>query len=314
MKTRFTFQSLFSLFLVTILLFSCKKEEVIPSNFHAVYDEKSPNPINTVWTLYSAKVFVENMAKNTFAYYDHFGGTKVESNLDIFSPSFLAIDNIIENGTTWEFNTTKVFTLNNNLRYDYTVSDDGRFIRVIGLENGSSRVIEIISGSDGYMSFKINENYGNDSLDNYNFYTIVTFRSNTGVTPTEPAVPYGYTYNGVVDLNSTPPPTLSNSVWVLTNYFDNLTFDVIANDTLEFISETQYTWNGSNPKNYSLSSIVGNNTKNLSLYSLPTLGGSGDWSGQVQASFITDGVIYNATFVDIVNVGSNKKVFMQRIQ
>jgi len=313
MKTRFTFQSLFSLFLVTILLFSCKKEEVIPSNFHAVYDEKSPNPINTVWTLYSAKVFVENMAKNTFAYYDHFGGTKVESNLDIFSPSFLAIDNIIENGTTWEFNTTKVFTLNNNLRYDYTVSDDGRFIRVIGLENGSSRVIEIISSSDGYMSFKINENYGNDSLLNpYNFYTIVTFRSNTGVTPTEPAVPYGYTYNGVVDLNSTPPPTLSNSVWVLTNYFDNLTFDVIANDTLEFISETQYTWNGSNPKNYSLSGIVGNNMKSLSLYSLTTFGG--DWSGQVQASFITDGVINNATFVDIMNVGSNKKVFMQRIQ
>jgi hypothetical protein len=165
------------------------------------------------------------------------------------------------------------------------------------------------------MSFKINENYGEDSLLNrYNFYTIVTFRSNIGVIPTEPGIPYGYTYNGVVDLNSTPPPTLSNSVWVLTNYLDNLTFDVIANDTLEFISETQYTWNGSNPKNYSLSSIVGNNTKNLSLYSLPTLGGSGDWGGQVQASFITDGVIYNATFVDIMGVGTNKKVFMQRIQ
>jgi hypothetical protein len=311
MKTRFTFQSLFSLFLVTILLFSCKKEEIIPSNFYAVYDKKPPNPINTVWTLYSAKVFVENMAKNTFTYYDHFGGTKVESNLDIFSPSFLAIDNIIQNGTTWEFNTTKVFKLNNNLSYDYTVSDDGKFIRVNGLENGSARVIEIISGSGGYMSFKINENYGNDGINNYSFYTIVTFRSNIGVIPTEPGIPYGYTYNGVVNLNSTPTPTLSNSTWVLTNYLDNLN-NIIVNDTLEFISETQYTWNGSNPKNYSLSGIVGNNMKSLSLYSFTTFGG--DWSGQVQASFITDGVMYNTTFVDIMGVGTNKKVFMQRIQ
>lgn len=314
MITRSTFQSLFSFLILVLFLFSCEKEGIKPSNFYASYEEKTPNPTNKVWTLYSAKVFVENMTKNTFTYYDHFGGTKVESNLDIFSPSFLAIDNIIQNGTIWEFNTDKVFTLNNNLNYDYTVSDDGKFIRVNGLENGSARVIEIISGSDGYMSFKINENYGNDGINHYNFYTILTFRSNIGVIPIEPGIPYGYTYNGVVNLNSTPPPTLSNTVWVLTNYLDNLAFNVPANDTLEFISEIQYTWNGSNPKNYSLSSIVGNNTKNLSLYGLPTFGGSGDWSGQVQASFITDGVIYNATFVDIMGVGSNKKVFMQRIQ
>jgi hypothetical protein len=52
--------------------------------------------------------------------------------------------------------------------------------------------------------------------------------------------------------------------------------------------------------------------KLLSLYSFTTFGG--DWSGQVQASFITDGVINNATFVDIMGVGTNKKVFMKRIQ
>jgi hypothetical protein len=52
--------------------------------------------------------------------------------------------------------------------------------------------------------------------------------------------------------------------------------------------------------------------KSLSLYSFTTFGG--DWSGQVQASFITDGVINNATFVDIMGVGTNKKVFMKRIQ
>ena len=312
MKTRFLSQSLFSLFLVTVFLFSCKKEEEIkPSNFYAVYDEKPPKPINAVWTLYSAKVFVENMTKNTFTYYDHFGNTKIESNLDIFSPSSLPIDNIIQNGTTWEFNTSKVFKLNNNLSYDYTISDDGKFIRVNGLENGSARVIEVISGSDDYISFKIGESYGNDGVDNYSFYTIATFRSNLSVIPTEPGIPYGYTYNGVVNLNSTPALTLSNSIWVLTNYIDNLN-NITVNDTLKFISETQYTWNGSSPKNYSLSGIVGNNMKSLSLYSFTTFGG--DWSGEVQASFITDGVINNATFVDIMGIGTNKKVWMQKIQ
>lgn len=312
MRIRSTFQSLFSFLILVLFLFSCKKEEEIkPSNFYASYDEKPPKPISSVWKLYSAKVFVENMTKNTFTYYDHFGGGRLESNLNIFSGSSLPIDNIIQNGTTWQFEITKNFKLNNMLNYTYTISDDGKIISVNGLENGSSRIIEILSGSTDFISFKLNETYGSDGVDNYNFYTVATFRSNDGTIPTEPGIPYGYQYGGVLNITPTSMPSLSNTIWVLTNYIDNLT-QVTVNDTIEFISSTQYTWNGSVPKNYTLSGIVGNNMKSLSLYSFTTF--SGDWSGEVQASFITDGVINNAVFVDIMSSQPDKRVWMQRIQ
>jgi len=69
--------------------------------------------------------------------------------------------------------------------------------------------------------------------------------------------------------------------------------------------------NGSTPRNYSLSSIVGNNNKSLSLYSFTTLGG--DWSGQVQGTFINDWVINNALFTNMFVTTPDARIWVVRI-
>lgn len=296
------------IFLVYFFLICCNKEEIKPSTFYEKYPKASQSPLNKVWTLYDAKVFIEDLDGNTFTYYDHFGVNQTESNLDVFNTTFLPIDNIIKNVTTWQFSeNNKKFTLNNVLVYDFEVLPG--VYKVIGLENGSSRIMEIISGYNDFISFKIYESYGNSNNSNFKFYTILTFTSNPGITPIIPSVPYGYEYGGLINLGS-PVQTLAGTTWVLTNYLDNLT-NITVNDTITFISETEYIWNNSTPKNYSLSGIVGNNMKSLSLYNFTTF--NGDWSGQIQSTFISDGVIQNATFVDLMNNQPDKRVWMQKI-
>lgn len=298
------------LFLIlTLFLFSCQKpEEIKPSTFYEIHPPTVPDPSNKVWTLHGAKVFVENITKGTFTYYNHFGDFRNESNLDIFSNSFLPVDNIIKDATTWQFsNTDKKFILNGVLSYGYELNSNA--IRINGLENGSSRIIEIFGGSSEYVNFKTYESYGNDGIDNFKFYTVLTFKNgNVGVV--EPAIPVAYTYGGTLNNTNVPPQTLEGTTWVLTNYIDNLN-NITVNDTIEFISETEYTCSGFGPETYSLTGTLGNNMKTLSLYSFSTF--NGDWSGQVQANFITDGVISNATFVDIMTNQNNKKVWMRRI-
>jgi hypothetical protein len=52
--------------------------------------------------------------------------------------------------------------------------------------------------------------------------------------------------------------------------------------------------------------------KSLSLYSFTTLGG--DWSGQVQSTFINDWVVNNSNFTNIMNTSTNVKLWMVRLQ
>jgi hypothetical protein len=110
--------------------------------------------------------------------------------------------------------------------------------------------------------------------------------------------------------NPSTATTLVGTKWVVTKYVQNFVTQ-LPNDTLEFISTTQYTINGSTPRNYSLSSIVGNNNKSLSLYSFTTLGG--DWSGQVQGTFINDWVINNALFSNMFTTVPDARMWVVRI-
>ena len=50
--------------------------------------------------------------------------------------------------------------------------------------------------------------------------------------------------------------------------------------------------------------------KSISLYSFTTLGG--DWSGQVQGTFINDWVINNAPFTSLLGSSPNSTIWMMR--
>jgi hypothetical protein len=162
------------------------------------------------------------------------------------------------------------------------------------------------------MNVKIFESNGNDGTNNYSFYSILTFVKVGSSTATEFDVPYGYVNGGVLNTTTTVSNNLTGTKWVITKYVQNFVTTYVT-DTLSFISQTLYKINSSTTRNYSLSGVVGNNMKSLSLYSFTTLGG--DWSGQVQSTFISDGVINNALFTNMfISSSPDVRVWITRIQ
>jgi hypothetical protein len=296
------------LVLLSIIFTSCQKKNIEPINPQTTIENPANvNPIGYEWELYSGRVFVKNLDNNTTFYYDHFGPNKNSSNLDIFTPSWLPIDIVTKGLTTWKFTSSNQFILDGGSTYNYNVNTNGIF-NVYGLENGSQRNIEVLKSTDNYMDVKVRESVGSDGVYNYSFYTVLTFVkvSFTG-TPVLSSVPAGYSYNGIIG-NSTPVTTsLVGTKWVVTKFIQNFV-STYPNDTLVFVSNTQY----STLRTYNLSGIVGNNMKSLSLYSFTTLGG--DWSGQVQSTFINDWVVNNSNFTNIMNTSTNVKLWMVRLQ
>jgi hypothetical protein len=289
---------------------SCKKENIAPANTQTtVNNPANVNPIGYTWELYSGRVYVKNLDNGSTFYYDHFSSIKNSSNLDIFISSGLPFDMISKGITNWKFTSSNQFVLDGSSTYNYNVNTNGIF-NVYGMENGSTRNIEVLSSTNDYMNVKIYESNGNDGTNNFSFYTVLTFVK-VGFTGTvvEYNVPSGYSYSGVVG-NPSTATTLVGTKWVVTKYVQNFVTQ-LPNDTLEFISTNQYTINGSTPRNYSLSSIVGNNNKSLSLYSFTTLGG--DWSGQVQGTFINDWVINNSLFTNLFTTVPDARIWVVRI-
>lgn len=307
-----TMKNIFNILLVLLLGFtSCKKEPLVPENPQTtINNPNNVNPIGYTWELYSGRVYVKNLDNNTTFYYDHFGPNKNSSNSDIFLPSWLPIDIITKGLTTWKFTSSNEFILDGGSTYSYNTNTNGIF-NVYGLENGSSRNIEVLSSTNDYMNVKIYESIGNDGNYNYSFYTVLTFvKVGFTGTPTINNAPADYSYNGVIGGSTTNTTTLVGTKWVVTKYIQNFV-STYPSDTLEFISNTQYTINGSTPRTYNLSGIVSGSMKNLSLYSFTTLGG--DWSGLVQSTFINDWVVNNANFTNIMTTSSDTRVWMVRI-
>lgn len=301
---------IFILFAMVIGFTSCKKENIAPSNPQTtVNNPANVNPIGYTWELYSGRVYVKNLDNGSTFYYDHFSSIKNSSNLDIFISSGLPFDMISKGMTTWKFTSSNQFVLDGSSTYNYNTNTNGIF-NVYGMENGSTRNIEVLNSTNDVMNVKVYESNGNDGTNNFTFYTVLTFVK-VGYTGTvnEYTVPSGYSYSGVVG-NPSTSTTLVGTKWVVTKYVQNFVTQ-LPNDTLEFISTTQYTINGSTPRNYSLSSIVGNNNKSLSLYSFTTLGG--DWSGQVQGTFINDWVINNALFSNMFVTTPDARMWVVRI-
>ena len=292
-----------------IILNSCFKEELPqPSNDNTTSLE--PGVVEGVnWVLADARVYVLNLQKNSHNVYDYFDASIQTANTHITGGTINLIDSIRQNYTSWKFQ-NNIFTLNNSTSYAYEYSFG--FYKVYGLEDGSARPIEVKTVTKDLLVVNFHNAYGSINGENYNYYTELTFiPQGSSCSNCKLSVPYGWVYSGVWNANNSNPTTLEGTRWIVKRYNNGLSGNVYPNDTLDFISQNQYTINSGTSRNYSLSNVVGNNMKSLSLYSFTTLGG--DYGGQVQATFIDDWAINNSKFQDLFNVNNTVTLWMIRV-
>jgi hypothetical protein len=304
------FNFLYLILALTLTFVSCKKEELKPINDNTVVENNAPfEGVN--WVLSEARVYLENIDNGEKYVYDYFGGGVTEANTHIFGGyTGVTLDSIKQNYTTWFFQ-NGTFTLNGTDSWEYT--DYNMTYSPIGLVGGTSRPIEVTHVDDESMTVTYHEAYGSNNGINYNYYSELTFvKAGVSCNDCQPSVGYGWVYGGVWNPSITATSSLNGTKWVVTRYNNGLSGNVYPNDTLEFISNTYYTINGSSQRAYTLNGVAGNNMKSLTLYSFTTLGG--DYSGQVLGTFIDDWVINNSEFTDMFNVNNTVTVWMERIQ
>ncbi len=300
-----------SLIIVFTLTFSsCKKEEPLqPNNTH--YIENGTYPVEGItWVLVDARVYRDNLDNGEKDAFDHFGGTKFSSCMNMYGSAAVLMDSIHQNLTTWVFN-NGTFTLDGTYQFPYTVYDN-RVWTPNGLAGGTSRPIEVTHINDISMTVRVHEAYGSDGTYSYEWFNELTFiKSGENCNNCQPDVKYGYVYNGVWQNTTPATSTLSGTKWVVTKYYDGFSNNY-PNDTLHFVSNNQYTINGGTTTNYTLSGIFGNNMSEMTLYGFYTIGG--DFSGMVPNNFVINGQINSALFTDIFNTNNDKLVWMDRIQ
>ena len=120
-----------------------------------------------------------------------------------------------------------------------------------------------------------------------------------------------YTDGGTLVNGTGSDNVIKGTKWVLTKMVTSFATEY-PNDTLEFISNTQYKINGTLIRNYQLSSMVGSTNYDLSLYYMTTFGGS-HYSANVGFYFVDDGVIDNAEFHNIQNTTSKIRAWFKKI-
>ena len=84
------------------------------------------------------------------------------------------------------------------------------------------------------------------------------------------------------------------------------------NDTIRFVSNTEYTLNNGATRPYQLSAGVASTNKTLSLYYFQPFGGS-HYSGQVGYYFVSDGFITQAEFHNIQNTTQTVMAWFTKI-
>ena len=305
-KMNFTYLIL----LLTITLFSCQKEELPrPENDNSV----SPNTGSVegvTWVLSEGRVYLENLDNGDKTVYDYFGGGVNEAYLHILGGyTGVMMDSVKKDYTTWFFN-NGLFTLNGQHSSEY--NEYMGSYSVYGLTGGTARPIEPVV-INNTMVVSLHEAYGSHNGTNYEYVSELTFvKAGTSCNNCQPSVEYGWVYNGVWDVISEPQNTMVGTKWVISRYNNGLSGNVYPNDTLDFITDLDYTINGGLPRVYTLNNVIGNNMKSLSLYGCSTLGG--DYGGEVLGTFIEDGIIQNSRFTNLFNTGNTITVWMERIQ
>lgn len=120
-----------------------------------------------------------------------------------------------------------------------------------------------------------------------------------------------YSDGGTLQNGTGSDNAINGTKWVLTKMVTSFATEY-PNDTLEFISNTNYKINGTLVRNYQLSSIVGSTNYDLSLYYMTTFGGS-HYSANVGFYFVDDGVIDNVEFHNIQNTTSKIRAWFKKI-
>jgi hypothetical protein len=123
-------------------------------------------------------------------------------------------------------------------------------------------------------------------------------------TPTEDSNDWvnDYTHRGTLPdwpTNFSNQNELVGTTWVLTRMTNGYA-TTFPNDTIRFVTNTNYTLNNGAIRPYQLSSGVSTTNKTLSLYYFQPFGGS-HYSGQVGYYFVDDGEINQAEFHNIQN-------------
>ncbi len=112
--------------------------------------------------------------------------------------------------------------------------------------------------------------------------------------------------------NSGANNELVNTMWALIQ-LQTAFSNVLPVDTVRFIDNTNYTINGGAVRTYQLSAGVASNSKTLTLnYHFPF--GSGNYSGEVAPTFVTDSVMNNVEFKNIQNTSTTVRAWFARIK
>jgi hypothetical protein len=130
----------------------------------------------------------------------------------------------------------------------------------------------------------------------------------------EDTTPWNDNYNDGGLLTGGGPDTtlnLQGTQWVLTKLVTAFSTEY-PDDTITFVSQTQYTINGGAARSYQLSNIPASTNYELSLYYFAPFGGS-HYSAQVGYYFIDDGAINNAEFEDIQNQSTTIRAWFEKL-
>lgn len=269
------------------------------------------------WVLQSGRVYVEELdAPYNKRYYDHFGVGQDYSNLQAFDSVSLSIDSLVQHYTSWSFNSR--FVLNAVRTYDYEIIND-KFIRIYGLENGSGRILEYMSGGDGVIVFQTSRTYGNTEGKNIAWFSELVFTENgTSCNTCLPDAIYPYAYSGLVPLTeqnsgNTSYPLIGTS-WILQKYRQGF-FEEILNDTINFTGPITYTINSENiERTYSLSGSNATGLRNFTLFECPSLpSGTPAWTGQIANFAFQQGVVSGAELTSYGGTVNPIQIWMERI-
>lgn len=113
-----------------------------------------------------------------------------------------------------------------------------------------------------------------------------------------------YTNGGVINNGTAANNELVGTTWVLTEHRQIGYTTYYPNDTIRFISNTQYTIQNSSKRTYTLSTNVASTNKTLTLNYFYPFGGS-HYSAEIGGMFVTDGVIISAVFKNLQNSTPN---------
>jgi len=104
---------------------------------------------------------------------------------------------------------------------------------------------------------------------------------------------------------------LVGTQWVLTKMVSSFATEY-PNDTISFVSNTEYTLNGGAVRPYQLNSLPSSTNYDLSLYYFMPFGGS-HYSGQVGYYFVDDGEINNVEYEDIQNTNTTIRAWFTKL-